>query len=421
MNKIIYDSVHGHIELPKICIDIINTVEFQRLRDIYQLGTCYYVFPGASHKRFEHSIGVCYLSGELMYNLKDKHPELNIDKKKIELVQIAGLCHDLGHGPFSHLFDNEFIKKYQDINNPNIHHENRSCIMLKRIVSKYKININDSDLEIINDLINPSKFILKEKWIYQIVSNCYNGIDVDKFDYIARDTKNIGLSYGFDFQRLLKLAKVIDNHICYPIKTIFEINNLFQTRHRLHKEIYSHPVVKSIEYMISDIFTLCENKLKISEKINNPEDFIILNDSILSTIEFMESSDENILKAKEILKNIKLRNLYKYVGEINNSNINVSDFASLKKIILDVNPEYKFPVSINENDVIIEKLNLSYNFNPLDHVLFYENGNNLIKINKTDYMETIRPINEKKIRLFCKKKENLESLQNIIMYLKNIK
>ena len=64
--KIIYDPIHGPIELPELCIQIINTIEFQRLRNIYQLGVCYYVFPGASHKRFEHSIGVCHLAGEFI-------------------------------------------------------------------------------------------------------------------------------------------------------------------------------------------------------------------------------------------------------------------------------------------------------------------------------------------------------------------
>ena len=140
--KLIFDTVYGYIPYSIQETKFLDTSWIKRLKRIKQLGLLDHVFPSASHSRFEHSIGVCYLSGELMYNLKDKHPELKIDKKKIELVQIAGLCHDLGHGPFSHLFDNEFIKKYQDINNPNIHHENRSCIMLKRIVSKYKININ---------------------------------------------------------------------------------------------------------------------------------------------------------------------------------------------------------------------------------------------------------------------------------------
>jgi HD superfamily phosphohydrolase len=417
--KIIYDSIHGPMEIPEICIKIINTIEFQRLRDIYQLGSCYYVFPGASHKRFEHSIGVSYLAGELMRHLKDKQPELEISNRLTELVQIAGLCHDLGHGPFSHLFDNEFLKDYHSSENPNIHHENRSCIILENIVEKYKLQINKEEVEIIKDLINPIKFILKDKWVYQIIANCYNGIDVDKFDYISRDTKNIGLCYGFDYQRLLKLSRVINNHISYPIKTIFEVNNLFQTRYRLHREIYNHPVVKSIEYMINDILKFCEDELKISNKINDSNEFIKLNDNILSNIEFMSSENPNILKAKELIKRIKLRDLYKYLGEINNPNFDISSLNSIKEYIKENDSSYIFPYIEKEDDIIIEKLNLSYSFDPLEHVSFYDNDN-LVKINKNEYINIINPIKERKTRFFTKNKKDKKNINEILKKFKKI-
>ena len=70
MNKFIYDPIHKYMEFEPLILDIINTIEFQRLRDIKQLGLCYYVFPGASHNRFEHSLGVSYLSGLLIETLK---------------------------------------------------------------------------------------------------------------------------------------------------------------------------------------------------------------------------------------------------------------------------------------------------------------------------------------------------------------
>uniref|UniRef100_A0AAX7SJQ5 HD/PDEase domain-containing protein n=1 Tax=Astatotilapia calliptera TaxID=8154 RepID=A0AAX7SJQ5_ASTCA len=99
------DPIHGHIELHPLLVKIIDTPQFQRLRNIKQLGGGYFVFPGASHNRFEHSIGVGHLAGELAKTLKLKQPELDISERDVLCVQIAGLCHDLGHGPFSHLFD----------------------------------------------------------------------------------------------------------------------------------------------------------------------------------------------------------------------------------------------------------------------------------------------------------------------------
>ncbi|XP_023931442.1 deoxynucleoside triphosphate triphosphohydrolase SAMHD1-like [Lingula anatina] len=94
--KVFNDPIHGHIELHPLCVRIIDTPQFQRLRYLKQLGGAYYVFPGATHNRFEHSIGVCYLAGRLVRELKDRQPELKITEQDILCVQIAGLCHDLG-------------------------------------------------------------------------------------------------------------------------------------------------------------------------------------------------------------------------------------------------------------------------------------------------------------------------------------
>ncbi len=103
--KMFNDPVHGSIELSYLLVKIIDTPQFQRLRRIKQLGATYYVFPGASHNRFEHSIGTCYLAGKLLTLLQQQQPDLDITDEEKLCVQIAALCHDLGHGPFSHLFE----------------------------------------------------------------------------------------------------------------------------------------------------------------------------------------------------------------------------------------------------------------------------------------------------------------------------
>ena len=102
--KIFNDPIHGHIQIHPACVAIIDTEQFQRLRNLKQLGLCYYIYPGASHNRFEHCIGVSHLAGQLVRAIKNGQPHLDISDKDILCVEIAGLCHDLGHGPFSHLY-----------------------------------------------------------------------------------------------------------------------------------------------------------------------------------------------------------------------------------------------------------------------------------------------------------------------------
>ena len=110
MYKYFLDSVHGNIKICSNILQIIHLPEFQRLKKIRQLGNAHYVFMGATHTRFEHSIGVSYLCGQLLTNIKDNQPTLNIDDRTILLVKVAGLFHDIGHGCFSHLFDSHFLK-----------------------------------------------------------------------------------------------------------------------------------------------------------------------------------------------------------------------------------------------------------------------------------------------------------------------
>ncbi|CAF3733659.1 unnamed protein product [Rotaria sp. Silwood1] len=155
--KIFNDPIHGSIELHWLLVKIIDTPEFQRLRRLKQLGASYYVYPGACHQRFEHSIGTCYLAGELLMHLRQKQPELNITEKDSLCVQMAALCHDLGHGPFSHMFETVIAEL-----RPQIHwkHEHASVQMFNYIIEKNnlmpffeQVGLNQIDIIFVNELI----------------------------------------------------------------------------------------------------------------------------------------------------------------------------------------------------------------------------------------------------------------------------
>lgn len=307
--KIYHDMVHGYIGLSKFALEIINTSIFQRLASLKQLGPCRYIYSNAVHTRYEHSIGTYYLAGELMTtiaNLDNQDeidewlrniPELqnyyereSISKNLLtpyvrELVKIAGLCHDIGHGPFSHLFDDEFLEVTKEHDNPNRHHEVRSNLLIEMVIQQNpKLKFVELDeIEFIKSLINPliSSTSDQNGFIYQIISNNLNGIDVDKFDYLQRDIKMVDFQAKLDVSRLIKHIRIIDNMIVYPIDSADDIENLFRTRYRMYKNIYNHPHVTAVQSIIINIMTELDKIMNLSGSINEMEKFITLNDNTI--------------------------------------------------------------------------------------------------------------------------------------------
>ncbi|XP_073697902.1 deoxynucleoside triphosphate triphosphohydrolase SAMHD1-like [Garra rufa] len=337
------DPIHGQIELHPLLAKMIDTPQFQRLRHIKQLGTKYLVFPSATHTRFEHSIGVAHLAGCLVKSLQDKQPELNITEQDSLCVRIAALCHDMGHGPFSHLFDGMFIP---DVQPDDIwEHENASVEMFHCMRKKNGLDkeMKDCGLNLDKDIIFIKELILKgqkggewkakgrtedKSFLYEIVANKVNGIDVDKWDYLARDCHYLGIPCGFDSQRLLKSARVCEvngrKHICFRDKVADIVYGMFHTRYTLHRQALQH----KIGYIIDDALVEANDKLadsKISDAIADMLEYTKLTDHIFDKI-LNQSDSAKLKKAKGILEDIVNRRLPKLVGEarLNEDKLEVS-------------------------------------------------------------------------------------------------
>jgi deoxynucleoside triphosphate triphosphohydrolase SAMHD1 len=295
--KEVFDPIHEFISITPLMQLIINTPEIQRLRELKQLGATYFVFPSATHSRFAHSLGVSHLAGAMMESLQKNQPELEINERDIEITRIAGLIHDIAHGPFSHLYD-EYVRHYDEDE-----HEVRGGKLFVKMIEKYNIPLNGDEVKKIIDMVDP-KDGLEMCWQYQIVANKMCQVDVDKLDYIRRDCYHLGIKISDTFSRLVSKVRVVTNasghHIlAWPKKLQFNIFNLFATRYRLHKQVYNHHAVKAHEFIIVDI--LKRMRTRIGAKT-----WTLTDSSVMCSLHG---------ETREFLEKLQFRNIPKLVGE----------------------------------------------------------------------------------------------------------
>ncbi|KAK4598103.1 hypothetical protein RGQ29_015555 [Quercus rubra] len=317
--KQVHDNVHGNIYLEPISLKFIDTEEFQRLRELKQLGLSNMVYPGAVHSRFEHSLGVYWLAGKAVDTIKTcQGLELGIERSDIKLVKLAGLLHDVGHGPFSHMFEKEFLPRV--FNGFTWSHEDMSVKMVDHIVDEHNIDIDSDSLTKVKQMIIASsehgstENMKEKKFLYDIVANGRNGIDVDKFDYIVRDSRACGLGCNFHFERLMESMQVMGDEICYRAKDYLTIHKLFATRADLHRTVYTHAKVKAIELMVIDALLKANDSLDIASSIHQPAEFWKLDDTILKIIEI--SNTQELKEARDIIQRIRRRELYQKMGGV---------------------------------------------------------------------------------------------------------
>lgn len=420
MNSIFEDPIYGSMEFNNICLDFINTKEFQRLRYLKQLGTLSYIYNSANHTRLEHSLGVSHLSFNLINKFKLEQPELNIFHKDVELVQLSALLHDIGHGPYSHVYDGEFIPYIFPNNNYN--HEDMSINLIDYIIDNNNIDLEKDDIIFIKNSIQNTNN--KKGFKYEIVANYNNSIDVDKFDYLIRDIYYlVGYSKLHDFSKIFKNNRVIDNTICYDSKISLDIYNLFQQRYIMHKQFYNHKIGKAVEYMIRDILINANSTFKIAESIYNLEDFVKFTDDIINTIKITQ--DIKLEKSKKIINRLESRDFYKFIDEY----IVPFDISNNLQKIKPIDILSYSDNNIDIDDIIIYDKKINYNYkdqNPVDFVYFYDNNdlNKKYKLNKNNISLLLPHIFEERIiRIYSKLNDPIQNQKikdSFNLYMKQI-
>jgi len=263
-NKIkkIQDPIYGCIKVSQMLRKFMCHPIFQRLERIKQLGICVKVFPSTNHTRKEHSLGVMHLAGLTVDKLREF---VSISDREKELIQLAGLYHDIGHAAFSHMFD--FFVRDAITESPHEYfrikeHEFRSLYLLQAVNSEIKELTPDEVIFVSDVILGHVPDGNLNYYLYEIINNAKCGIDVDKMDYLHRDAHHAGMPIFNSLQHIVPYMGIDrDLHIAFKEKKRMEIANMFNTRYLMFVNIYFNRDVQKMERIYKCAFSMLGDKL----------------------------------------------------------------------------------------------------------------------------------------------------------------
>lgn len=323
--RYIRDVLYGMIALSETEYRLINTEAFLRLQKIKQLSHTYLVYPSAMHTRFEHSLGAMHVAGLIC-------EKLGLDHEMTRLVRIAALLHDVGHGPFSHLF--ESVLEPLNPQKGAIH----ELITRKMILDDPEIkSILGKDRHAIAELLNDDTNLVQKKWrlMSDIVSS---SLDADKLDYLARDSFYLGVNYGkFDLVRILHtVCPTPDNESLGVLrKGVYALENYRLARHLMTTQAYKHHARLAADQMFLNAMRLAintegvihEDNLKVNSKSFLPFYKTLDDCSIVNLV----ASSPKSKTSRKILRDLYARRLLKRVYEARF--VRIRDYATKQALL----------------------------------------------------------------------------------------
>ena len=316
--KFIRDSVHGDLNLNELEVELIDSPQIQRLRRIKQLGFTYLVYPGANHSRFEHSIGTMYLASRLADNLL-------LDDHQKSIVRICAILHDSGHGPFSHVSEG-FMRT----------HEELATELIRKSQLRDTLSVNFDLKEILET-------IKGEGSLGQIISG---ELDVDRMDYLLRDSYYTGVAYGvIDVERLIYNME-LGEHLMIKRKGVQAAESMLLARYFMYPSVYQHHTTRIINAM----FRRCLKKL-FDGGVVNPN--LIYHYDDVDVIAAARSQEGYV---HDMMQRMDNRDLFKtvYSIEIDESNDPATLFkmneSDKRKIELEISED----LNVQEDNIILD-------------------------------------------------------------------
>ena len=365
--KVLKDPVHSYIHIHyEVIWNCLDSKEFQRLRRIRQLGGDFQVYPTAEHSRFSHSLGVYEIVRRMVTEVKSLCIELTEYEKVC--VMLAGLLHDVGHGPFSHAFEHVTNHSHEEYTAKIILGNTELNAILRAVSEKLP-----------QDIVSIIQHTHENDILNQIVSG---QLDADRMDYLLRDSYFTATSYGqFDLERILRtmrVRKTDDGRKVIVVKHtgIHSVEDYIMARYQMYWQVYYHPVARSYEAVFIQLFNRLKDIFKGDKdyfedmkvlvpfleksEVSVDEYFKLDENSLLYCCALIQDKEDKI--AADLARRLQNRNLFEYVD------YNEENLAQTKNMLKENNLDERYYLKIENIEasvyspykgrkILIEKLN----------------------------------------------------------------
>ncbi len=296
----IVDPIHGFINVYAREADIIDNRIFQRLRRIRQLAGAHLVYPGAQHSRFEHSLGTMHVAGQASSILAEKG---YLDHDNVANLRVAALLHDIGHGPFSHLFE-EVLQKKKKISHEKV---GEQIILRSEIVDV--VSAGGFDKSFIGRLAFGNS---RYPFMNEIISG---GLSADMMDYLLRDGYFTGAEHAkIDFKRIINSLDVHKQKLSLDKSALRSFESMMISRYQMFRAVYFHKTVRAAEVMLLEAMLLADGELGLAtDKLENYVQFT--DELVISRLVSLPKASHDLRRASQLALDYQERRLLKCVYE----------------------------------------------------------------------------------------------------------
>ncbi len=299
----IRDPVHGYVGMTEVERELIDSPFLQRLRRIHQLAGSYLVYPGALHTRFEHVVGAMHVAGEIVESLSRAS---EMDDDLTQEVRIAALLHDVGHGPFSHMYE-EVLSEREGVSHEDISQR----IILDTSVRDILERNGFSPKKMSQFAVGRQRS--KPPFMNEIIAG---GLSADMMDYLPRDSYFTGVEYGkVDTQRVIHSLHVAAGHLVIDSAALYAFEALLLARYEMFKAVYFHRTVRAAELMLVHSMKLADSVLGLTD-LSDLERYLELTDEIvLHRLVSLKASTPDLRKSRRLALGFRDRRLVKCAYE----------------------------------------------------------------------------------------------------------